>query len=93
MGPDPSRPPQGRLLLHEGRLAHLQETEVRPNREHRFRRRSVRQLWAGELLRRQDGFGRVHQDPRHRGRQVRDQGYCHCTGDLVSFMVSFGSWS
>ena len=67
MGPDPSGLPQGCLLLHEGCLGHLQETEVLPNREHRSRRQPVRQLWSGELLRREDGFGRVHQDPRHRG--------------------------
>ena len=65
MGPD--RLPQGCLLLHEGHFAHLQETEVRPNREHRSRRRPLRKLWAGELLHREGGFSRVHQDPHHRG--------------------------
>ena len=71
MGPDPSGLPRGCLLLHEGHFAYLQETEVRPNRDHRFRRRPVRQLWADELLHREGGFSRVHQDPHqdphHRG--------------------------
>ena len=68
VGPGPRRAPERHRLRHLARVADHVRQELRSRRLHVLRVRHLRQLRPGELRRREDGHGRLDEQPRPRRR-------------------------